>query len=273
MELIVFDLDGTLLNDASEISPFTRETLQLLDKKGIAYTIATGRTLHSAQRIIADHAFELPHIYNNGVMVWNPQESTFSLDNLLTTAEINTILKASFTAELTPFVAAIDADNQHFIFHSTIHNEVEERLLNEFIKRPDTTLLSLEKLPKDANITNISMLGKEDKINAIQHGINSEGHLIAYSGPAIEGNGLKWMDIHHTNASKGGALELLKEQLGFSSLICFGDSDNDLSMFEVADESYAPANANAIVKAAATSVIGHHDDDGVAHHLRMRFEL
>jgi len=49
MELIVFDLDGTLLNNASEISPFTRETLQRLTERDIAYTVATGRTLHSGQ--------------------------------------------------------------------------------------------------------------------------------------------------------------------------------------------------------------------------------
>ena len=53
----------------------------------------------------------------------------------------------------------------------------------------------------------------------------------------------------------------------------FGDGENDLSMFEVADESYAPANAQAAVKSKATEIIGHHDDDGVARFLRERFSL
>ena len=44
-------------------------------------------------------------------------------------------------------------------------------------------------------------------------------------------------------------------------------------MFEVADESYAPANANDVIKAAATAVIGHHDDEGIARFLRERFRL
>jgi hydroxymethylpyrimidine pyrophosphatase-like HAD family hydrolase len=56
-------------------------------------------------------------------------------------------------------------------------------------------------------------------------------------------------------------------------VICFGDSDNDLSMFEVADESYAPANTTDAIKSAATAVIGHHDDEGIARFLRERFEL
>jgi phosphoglycolate phosphatase-like HAD superfamily hydrolase len=52
MELIVFDLDGTLLNRESTISDYTSETLKLLSKREIAYTVATGRTLHGARALI-----------------------------------------------------------------------------------------------------------------------------------------------------------------------------------------------------------------------------
>ena len=53
----------------------------------------------------------------------------------------------------------------------------------------------------------------------------------------------------------------------------FGDGDNDLSMFAVADESYATANADDEVKEQATRIIGHHAEDGVAYFLRDRFNL
>lgn len=71
----------------------------------------------------------------------------------------------------------------------------------------------------------------------------------------------------------GSAVQNLKHQLGASNVICFGDSDNDLSMFALADESYAPNNANAAIKNKATEVIGHHHEDGVARFLRERFSL
>ena len=96
---------------------------------------------------------------------------------------------------------------------------------------------------------------------------------MAYMGTAIEDRRLNWIDIHHRSGSKGGAVELLKEELGLKQVICFGDSDNDLSMFALADEAYAPENAKAEVKAAATAVIGHHDADGIARFLRERFGL
>ncbi len=273
MELIVFDLDGTLLNDVSQISSFTQETLALLAQKDVAYTVATGRTLHSAQNIIEGHGFHLPHIYSNGVIIWDPRAETLSLDNLLTVAEAEHILTASFAQKITPFISCTDTNNSHFIYHPKVRTPVEERLLNDFLKRTDTLVLPVEDMPIDAPITNISMLGPEADIDIIQQDINTEAHLVAYSGPAIERNGLKWMDIHHSKASKGGAIDLLREQLGVSKIVCFGDSDNDLSMFAAADESYAPANANPEVKEAATAIIGHHDADGIAHYLRKRFDL
>ena len=52
MELIIFDLDGTLLNQDSAISECTSETPKLLAEHEIAYTVATGRTLHSARAML-----------------------------------------------------------------------------------------------------------------------------------------------------------------------------------------------------------------------------
>jgi len=66
MDLIFFDLDGTLLNKSSEISSFTKETLGLLGERDIAFTVATGRTMHSAQFVLQGQSFVLPHIYNKG---------------------------------------------------------------------------------------------------------------------------------------------------------------------------------------------------------------
>lgn len=42
MDLIVFDLDGTLLNKKSQVSEHTRDTLRQLRERDIAYTVATG---------------------------------------------------------------------------------------------------------------------------------------------------------------------------------------------------------------------------------------
>ncbi len=47
----------------------------------------------------------------------------------------------------------------------------------------------------------------------------------------------------------------------------FGDGENDVDLFEAADEAYAVANAADVLKAVATGVIGANDEDGFARWL------
>ncbi|QIB67053.1 HAD family hydrolase [Kineobactrum salinum] len=273
MELVVFDLDGTLLDSGSRISPYTRDTLRLLAQRGIAYTVATGRTLHAARDILHGHGFQLPQIYKNGVMIWCPQATSYSHTRFLTQTEIQHVLEAVMAQQLTPFIFALGPDGQHAIYHTPLRSDVERRLAGEFGTRADLAVLPAEQMPADMDIANISALGPAELIDAIALKVAPEQGLVAYSGTALEGAQLKWIDIHHSDASKGSAVTLLREQLGVSKVLCFGDSDNDLSMFELADECYAPENARNEIKAAASAVIGHHDEDGIARFLRQRFAL
>lgn len=48
IKMIIFDLDGTLLNDKRRISDKTKEYLSILKSKGYIITIATGRIYASA---------------------------------------------------------------------------------------------------------------------------------------------------------------------------------------------------------------------------------
>jgi Cof subfamily protein (haloacid dehalogenase superfamily) len=271
MDLIVFDLDGTLLNARSQVSQHTADTLRKLRERGIAYTVATGRTLHGARDLLDGHGFSLPHIYKNGVMIWQPDRDCYSSDNLLTLPEIRCVLEAFMAVEVTPFIFTLEPGNRHAVYHAPLKNAAEHRLAKLFGEDRDMQLLPVAEMPASAEITNISALGSPGAIDAVVGQIKTREHLVAYAGSALEGEGLHWVDIHHSAASKGGAIAQLKQDLGISKVICFGDSDNDLSMFAMADESYAPANARQEVRNAATAVIGHHDEDGISQFLRERF--
>jgi Cof subfamily protein (haloacid dehalogenase superfamily) len=272
MHLIFFDLDGTLLNDASEISSFTKETLILLSENNIAYTVATGRSMLSAKNILEGHDFALPQIYNNGVTIWDPKNLQLTLENLLSSAEISTVIDAAVSVGITPFVHAIDY-NHHYVFHPATRHDVEKDLIDKYFSQSDAKLLSLDALSINSQVTNISMIGSADAVGEMWRKVAMHENLTAYSGVALEGSQFRWMDVHHCLANKGAAVTSLKAQLGASNIICFGDSDNDLSMFALADESYAPENAKDEIKKSASAVIGHNSADGIAHFLRERFSL
>jgi len=273
VELIVFDLDGTLLNQESAISDYTSETLRLLAEREIAYTVATGRTLHGARAILEGHQFLLPQAYKNGVMIWHPEQKRFSSGAMLTADELDHIVQACIRQGVTPFVFTLDQGQESNVYHPPLQSDVERRLISNLGIEDNVRARTLEELPADAAITHVNSIGPSEAIKAVLRSVNDEPHLVAYSGIAWEGRQWRWLDVHHSDASKGGAITVMKELLGIERVICFGDSDNDLSMFETADESYAPANANDAIKSAATAVIGHHDDEGIARFLRERFDL
>ena len=64
--------------------------------------------------------------------------------------------------------------------------------------------------------------------------------------------------------SKAAAALALKARLGAERLVCFGDAENDIPLFEAADECYAVENAVPALKERATGVIGSNREDSVA---------
>jgi Cof subfamily protein (haloacid dehalogenase superfamily) len=273
MELVVFDLDGTLLNRDSVISDYTSETLKLLNERGIAYTVATGRTLHGSRAVLDGHCFELPQAYKNGVMIWHPESEQLTSGATLTPDELEHVTSACMAERLTPFVFTLEEDQVSTVYHPPALTDIERRLTRTIGFETPVRIRALDELAADATITHVNAIGDGRAIESVLSGVTDEPHLVAYSGIALEGEQFRWLDVHHSDASKGGAIETLKRLLGLERVICFGDSDNDLSMFAAADESYAPANADEHIKSAATAVIGHHDEEGIAHFLRERFAL
>ena len=81
-----------------------------------------------------------------------------------------------------------------------------------------------------------------------------------------------WLEILPQKATKAHAILQLKDYLKCEKVVVFGDGMNDLSMFEIANESYAVENACQELKEKATGVIGRHDQDAVAHWLEKNYK-
>lgn len=273
MTLIFFDMDGTLLNAESRLSDYTAETLIRMRSAGVSYTIATGRTLQAALGPLDGHRFVLPLILKNGVIIWCPEQEAYSHSHLLSQQEVSHVLAAMTVQEITPFVFTLESDGRHAVYHGTLKNEIEGRMAQLFEDERKLPLEPLSAMPDSSSVICLSAMGPDEQVQAVIDGVADEPGLVSYTGTAIQNQKLRWMDIHHSNGSKGDGVTTLRRELGYDQVIVFGDGENDLSMFEVADESYAPANAQAAVKSKATGIIGHHDEDGVARFLRERFAL
>ena len=73
-----------------------------------------------------------------------------------------------------------------------------------------------------------------------------------------------WLELCPGNATKASAIQRIKQLCGCQRVIVFGDSANDISMFQMADEAYATKNAIDELKEIATGIIESNNADGVA---------
>lgn len=273
MELVAFDLDGTLLNRHQRLSDYTLETLDRLKAAGVYYTVATGRTHFAAMPCLQGHDFSNWQIFKNGVEWWDPAQNAYRHRNLLSQNHISELLTSFEANQVTPFVFCLENDGSHRVYHSPLIGNINNHLVNELGRHKSMSLHAIDDLPLNAKITNISAMGHPDILDNIIKDSKKHSHLTAYSGGGIYNADAYWLDIHHSNVCKGSALTELKAEIGAERLIVFGDGDNDLSMFDVSDEAFATDNALDHVKQSAHQVIGHHDEDGVARYLRKRYDL
>ena len=74
------------------------------------------------------------------------------------------------------------------------------------------------------------------------------------------------INIVNSSVSKGNAISGLCRYLkiNIEDSVAFGDDLNDMSMFRIANESYAVANADEELKKIATGIIESNENDGVA---------
>ena len=79
---VVSDLDGTLLNEEHKVSPFTKETIELLLEKGIKFYIATGRGYVGAKEIMDENWAENSFDYVNGARIVDENGREIYVNNI-----------------------------------------------------------------------------------------------------------------------------------------------------------------------------------------------
>ena len=68
-KLIVFDVDGTILQLHHDLNPFTQSVLLDLKNIGFAITLATGKNMKSTRIVAEKLQIELPLVLSNGCVL------------------------------------------------------------------------------------------------------------------------------------------------------------------------------------------------------------
>lgn len=259
--LYISDLDGTLLRNDQTLSPFTVETINSLTERGVLFSYATARSYITARRVTEGLPDRLPAVVYNGSFVVDNATGERLITNAFSPDDSRRILDALLEAEIYPIVYGFVNGVEKYSYCP--HRESRGMKIFQDTRRgdPRDNPVAAEAALYEGEIFHFTCIDEEETLSPLyerfRHEFPCVFHRDIYSGEP-------WLEIQPHGATKAEAILALQHRLGCDRLVCFGDGRNDISMFSLADECYAVANADPALKAIATAVIEENEADGVA---------
>jgi Cof subfamily protein (haloacid dehalogenase superfamily) len=267
--LYVSDLDGTLLLDNRELSEFTITAIQKFIASNKKFTFATARSLTSSLRYLEALNIQLPVVLYNGALVYDPVLKKYALERAIDLCLANDILAKIMQYNLNPIVHLIDENNRPKVFYKTIANDSEQAYI-DFRKRSDDdrfTHVDQLNFQQSQRVIEIMATGTQIQLLPLYNELSKNPLLKIYLAEDIYFKGFYWLEVVHELATKKHGIEFLKSYIGCNEVTCFGDSTNDIPMFEASNNRYAMANAHPALIALAHQVINSNEENAVAHFL------
>lgn len=247
------DLDGTLLDDTSQVSPRAKDAIAAAREAGIAVLPATGRPPGSLRTIAATCELGPIGVCSNGAV-----EIDLDSTEVLAVEPIDGAAAVELMAtvrDACPGVRFALDDLDHFCFERSFFPEERERT-ERFRPLDDLTGRAAEGCVK--------LIARQPGTDAA----TLMGRLQGLLGDRAQAtsSGLDWVEIMAHGVSKGAALDRVCRRLGIDAahVVAVGDNYNDLALLTWAGHAMAPANAVDPVLAHVDHVLPTNTEDGVA---------
>lgn len=264
-KLIALDLDGTTLNNQSQITAETARVLKRAEAAGNLVVIATGRPNRISVNYYHQLQLSSPMVNFNGGLIHIPdQQWTGERDSTIPRDLVFDVLKMKQDLP----IQMIAAEGKNFLFADQLAdldigffpNQLrQEQILNEKTLKTDPTSLTIFLDNADQPYVK-QILG--EKYNNIE--MNSWGGDVN----AIE--------VVHQGINKYAGVRYMANYFNIADqdIIAFGDEVNDLEMLTNVGWGVAMANAVPQVKAIANDVTTlSNDQDGLATYLAHYLDL
>lgn len=247
-----FDLDGTLLNEKSTITPEIATAIAQLKQNHILPLIATGRTLVEIQPIMAASGIDSA-IVMNGQYIQVEGKKIYSDEFTATEAK-------KMTAHVKMLGHQLAYYNDQEIWctgHSSVLTQAYA-LIHSNPPMIDQTDLAQKTI-------NMMLVLSED---------NDAYYLEHFPEMTFYRNGPYSLDTVRKGVSKGSGVKNLFEtlQLPHVPTFAFGDGINDLALFDACQHKIAMGNARTELKERATFITKNNTDGGIIHALK-NFDL
>ncbi len=251
-KLILFDIDGTLLDHNKELPESTKEAIAELKRNGHVVAAATGRSPFTFKSILEEldiHTF----VSLNGQYAMHHDEVIHK--NPISTAVLE---------ELNNFASARN--------HPIIYVNHEDWYSNT--EHHPRVKPAIDSLKIDQELTYNPEFHRDGVVYQVLLFCPEEGEA-DYSHAFDQLEFIRWheysMDVLPSGGSKAAGIDKLVNHLQFSAddVYAFGDGLNDIKMLQSVKNSIAMGNAADVVKESAKFVTKDVQDDGIQHGLRM----
>jgi Cof subfamily protein (haloacid dehalogenase superfamily) len=270
--LYVSDLDGTLMRDDKTLSDKTVEIINKLIEEDVCFTYATARSIKSAREITGRLNLKLPVITRNGTALADNKTGKIIKRAIFSVDEIEKIKNELPELYECGFVSSYFGDEMMKVCLKGQHSFGMEKYIKDH--KDDSRMKQADSIEEmfEGEPGYITVIDDKDKLENAYERMKEYPNWECVFQKDQYGDEY-WLEICPDNSTKAKAIMKLKEEIGADMLVVFGDSVNDIPMFEIADESYAVENALDEVKKIATGVIGSNNDDCVASYISSKTKV
>jgi len=264
IELVVFDVDGTLVNDTGEIGDRTRQLILSLKKCGVLFSFASGR-LHSALLPLAEELkIYSPLISLDGSAIKSVSGKYFVYRYFIKQSHVKKVKKKKKKYLLNIALCHTEA------IYFTEQNSVIPKLMDKFgavyeevNSYDDLTAKTLEIVFAGDNRRAVEFV--RDKLSFPL----TFGTSVSYFRSQTH-EGIYYLEVRRSGSSKGKAMQRLLKYLKIkeSRTAVIGDWYNDLSLFKTKGLKIAVSNAIPELKKDADYVLTKsNNEEGVVEFL------
>ncbi|UYM07595.1 HAD family hydrolase [Solicola gregarius] len=248
-KVLALDVDGTLVNDANELSPAVRDSVRAAVNAGMHAVISTGRSLPGVMDAV--HKLDLTGglaVASNGAVVfgYDPIEVIHTV-----TFDAREAVKLLLDHVPDAAVAVEEIGVGYRINKPFPDGEINGRMtvqtVDELVAEPVTRVI----------IRSPEKSAEEFAQMAHSLGLVGTNYFVGYTA---------WLDLAPEGVSKASGLEVVTERLGLSpaDVLAIGDGHNDVEMLEWAGRGVAMGQAPVQVQDVADDVTETVDNDGAA---------
>jgi hydroxymethylpyrimidine pyrophosphatase-like HAD family hydrolase len=266
IRLIAIDLDGTLLDSRSEVSPANREALTAASALGVTIAVATGRRSHAARKYVRQIPCPVTLISSNGALITSSSGEVLHR-NLLSRQVALDVL--ALTREFRPYAALLfDLPGRGQIVMQD--GALPEGPLGWYTRNSADVLQLVGDLEAPLSFDPIQVLfgGPPETIEGVEPFI-AESSVAAHvhlTWTKYLARNVSLLDVMTRGCSKGSALARLAEHYGImpGEVMAIGDNHNDFEMLQFAALPVLMGNRSAGLDGNGWRTTLSNDEDGVA---------